>query len=149
MKDLLLPNFRVQFSILSAAELINYDEFFSSFFFLSGNVYFVTWLLLKCNCGHYMLPEKNFNQERVPFSKEKKQFNCHPTESENYCLKCYIIHYTGGQTIYAQVFLISTFMKHEEKSRQIVFAQRWTTRSSCIKYKKFQKAATPETKNSG
>lgn len=75
MKDLFLPNFRVQFLILSAAELINYDKLFPSFFFffLSGNVYFVTWFLLKPNCGDYLLPEKNLNQDRVPFSKDTVQ----------------------------------------------------------------------------
>lgn len=53
----------------------------------------------------YLLPEKNLNQDRVPFSKEETQFNCHYMESGNYCLKCYTVCYTGVQTRYAQVFL--------------------------------------------
>lgn len=120
MKDLLLPNFWVQVLILPVAEMINYDKLFPSF--LSGKVYFVTWLLLKCNCRHYLLPEKNLNQDRVPFCK-----TIHSSVAT--LLKAGTTIWNAMSYIILEVrldmhrsFLISTFMKPEGKNRQITFA---------------------------
>lgn len=120
MKDLLLPNFWVQVLILPVAEMINYDKLFPSF--LSGKVYFVTWLLLKCNCRHYLLPEKNLNQDRVPFCKR-----IHSSVAT--LLKAGTTIWNAMSYIILEVrldmhrsFLISTFMKPEGKNRQITFA---------------------------
>lgn len=111
MKDLLLPNFWVQVLILPVAEMINYDKLFPSF--LSGKVYFVTWLLLKCNCRHYLLPEKNLNQDRVPFCKR-----IHSSVAT--LLKAGTTIWNAMSYIILEVrldmhrsFLISTFMKPE------------------------------------
>lgn len=96
------------------------DKLFPSF--LSGKVYFVTWLLLKCNCRHYLLPEKNLNQDRVPFCKR-----IHSSVAT--LLKAGTTIWNAMSYIILEVrldmhrsFLISTFMKPEGKNRQITFA---------------------------